>query len=173
MKLATDDFTLFGLPPRFTLERAAVDERWRALQASMHPDNVASASAAEQQAATQWAVRINEARERLKSPVQRAMLLCELRGVPMDAQAGRNAVPMAFLARQMSWRETLDESRDAAAVERLDAEVAAHERETLETLRVLLDEHGDTAGAAQLTWVLTYIARLRDAINERLEALDA
>jgi molecular chaperone HscB len=173
MNLSTDDFTLFGLPQRFALERAAVDERWRTLQATMHPDNMASASAAEQQAATQWAVRINEARERLKSPVQRAMLLCELRGVPMDAQAGRNAVPMAFLARQMSWRETLDEARDAAAVERLDAEVAAHERETLETLRVLLDERGDTAGAAQLTWVLTYIARLRDAINERLEALDA
>jgi molecular chaperone HscB len=173
MNLATDDFTLFGLPQRFALDCTAVDERWRALQASMHPDNVAHASAAEQQAATQWAVRINEARERLKSPVQRAMLLCELRGVPMDPQAGRGAVPMAFLARQMSWREALDEARDVAAVEHLDDEVAAHERETLESLRVMLDERNDLTVAAQLTWVLTYIARLREAINERLEALDA
>jgi molecular chaperone HscB len=173
MNLGTDDFTLFGLPQRFALDRAAVDERWRALQARMHPDNLASASAAEQQMATQWAVRINEARERLKSPVQRACVLCELRGVPMDAQSGRGAVPMAFLMRQMSWRETLDEARDAAAVERLDAEVAAQERETLESLRVLLDERDDVAAAAQQAWVLTYIARLREAINERLEALDA
>lgn len=173
MNLATDDFTLFGLPQRFALERAAVDERWRALQARMHPDNVASASTAEQQAATQWAVRINEARDRLRNPVQRAFVLCELRGVPMDAQSGRGAVPMAFLVRQMGWRETLDEARDAATVERLDAEVAAHERETLELLRVLLDEKSDTAAAAQQAWVLTYLVRLREAIDERLQALEA
>jgi molecular chaperone HscB len=172
MNLSTDDFTLFGVPQRFALDRAVVDERWRALQACMHPDNLAGASAAEQQAATQWAVRINEARERLKNPVQRAGMLCELRGVPMDAQSGRGAVPMAFLMRQMSWRETLDEARDAVAVERLDAEVAAQERETLESLRVLLDERDDVAAAAQQAWVLSYIARLREAIAERLEALD-
>jgi molecular chaperone HscB len=172
MNLSTDDFTLFGLPQRFALDRAVVDERWRALQACMHPDNLAGASAAEQQAAMQWAVRINEARERLKNPVQRAGMLCELRGVPMDAQSGRGAVPMAFLMRQMSWRETLDEARDVVAVERLDAEVAAQERETLESLRVLLDERDDVAAAAQQAWVLSYIARLREAIAERLEALD-
>jgi molecular chaperone HscB len=172
MNLSTDDFTLFGLPQRFALDRAVVDERWRALQACMHPDNLAGASAAEQQAAMQWAVRINEARERLKNPVQRAGVLCELRGVPMDAQSGRGAVPMAFLMRQMSWRETLDEARDVVAVERLDAEVAAQERETLESLRVLLDERDDVAAAAQQAWVLSYIARLREAIAERLEALD-
>jgi molecular chaperone HscB len=173
MNLATDDFTLFGLPQRFALERAVVDQRWRALQARLHPDTVASAGAAEQQVATQWAVRLNEARERLNEPVKRAMLLCTLRGVPMDADAGRGAVPMAFLMRQMQWRETLEQARDVQAVEHLDDEVAAHERETLESLRVLLDERDDVPAAAQLTWVLSYIARLREAINLRLEALDA
>ncbi|NML16149.1 Fe-S protein assembly co-chaperone HscB [Azohydromonas caseinilytica] len=173
MNLAMDDFTLFGLPQRFALDRAAVDERWRTLQARMHPDHVANASAAEQQAATQWAVRINEARERLGNPVQRAFLLCELRGVPMDAQAGRGAVPLVFLARQMAWREALDEARDVQAVERLDAEVAAHERETLESLHVLLDERDDAVAAAQLAWVLSYVVRLREAIASRLEALEA
>ena len=123
--------------------------------------------------ATQWAVRINEARDRLKNPVQRAFLLCELRGVPMDAQSGRGAVPMAFLVRQMGWRETLDEARDAQAVERLDAEVAAQERETLELLRVLLDQRDDPAAAAQQAWVLSYLVRLREAIDQRLEALEA
>jgi molecular chaperone HscB len=172
MNLASDDFTLFGLPQRFALERAEVDARWRSLQGAMHPDNLAAAGAAEQQAAMQWAMRLNEARERLNSPVQRAMLLCTLRGVPMDASSGRSAVPMAFLARQMGWREALDEARDAAALQRLDDEVAAHERETLEALRVLLDEGGDTAAAAQLTWVLSYVARLREAIGQRLEALE-
>ena len=34
MKLDDDDFTLFGLPQRFALDRAALDARWRALQAA-------------------------------------------------------------------------------------------------------------------------------------------
>ena len=38
MKLQDDDFTLFGLPPRFALDRAALDDCWRALQARVHPD---------------------------------------------------------------------------------------------------------------------------------------
>jgi molecular chaperone HscB len=80
---------------------------------------------------------------------------------------------MAFLVRQMGWRETLDEARDAQAVERLDAEVAAQERETLELLRVLLDQRDDPAAAAQQAWVLSYLVRLREAIDQRLEALEA
>ena len=30
MKLDDDDFTLFGLPPGHALDRAALDDRWRA-----------------------------------------------------------------------------------------------------------------------------------------------
>ena len=32
MNLQDDDFTLFGLPAQFALDRSALDERWRQLQ---------------------------------------------------------------------------------------------------------------------------------------------
>ena len=38
MKLASDDFELFGVPRRFEQDRAQLDARWRALQAEVHPD---------------------------------------------------------------------------------------------------------------------------------------
>ncbi|MDH4061074.1 MAG: co-chaperone HscB, partial [Aquincola sp.] len=46
MNLADNDFTLFGLPERFALDRADLDARWRELQSSVHPDRFAGEGAA-------------------------------------------------------------------------------------------------------------------------------
>jgi molecular chaperone HscB len=48
MKLDDDDFTLFGLPPRTRSTAAALDQRWRQLQAEVHPDRFAAEGAAAQ-----------------------------------------------------------------------------------------------------------------------------
>src|SRR5213592_2986294 len=118
--LASTDFELFDTAPRFTQDRAALDARWRALQAEVHPDRFAAEGAAAQRIAMQWAVRVNEAYQRLKDPVARAAYLCEMRGVAIDAERN-TAMPAAFLMQQMQWREALDDANGAAEVQRLDA----------------------------------------------------
>ena len=172
MHLADDDFTLFGLPQRFALDRAALDACWRALQARVHPDRFASEGAAAQRLAMQWAVRVNEAYQRLKDPLKRGAYLCELRGVPIEAE-NNTAMPTAFLMQQMGWREDLDDARDAAAVEQLEQAVASDEAGKLAELGRSLDELADTAAAAQQVRALMFVARFRADINRRLEALDA
>lgn len=172
MKLDDDDFALFGLPRRFAVDRAALDGRWRALQAEVHPDRFAAAGAAAQRLAMQWAVRVNEAYRRLKDPVARGAYLCELAGVPIDAQSN-TAMPVAFLHEQMAWREALDDAADTGAVEALDAEVAARERAMQVELARLLDESADAVAAARQVRSLMFVARFRDDIHRRLEALDA
>ena len=57
----------------------------------------------------QWAVRVNEAYQRLKDPLKRAAYLCELHGAPIDAE-NNTAMPADFLMQQMEWREALDEA---------------------------------------------------------------
>jgi molecular chaperone HscB len=170
VKLSDDDFTLFGLPQRFALDRTELDERWRALQAKAHPDRFAAEGTASQRLAMQWAVRINEAHQRLKDPLKRARVLCELRGVPLDMESN-TAMPGAFLVQQMAWREGLEAADGVAEVRAIDDEVAAHERRMLDELRVLLDERHDTPAAAQQVRALMFIARFRDDIDRRLEAL--
>ena len=172
MKLNDDDFTLFGLPQRFALDRAALDDCWRALQARVHPDRFVGEGAAAQRIAMQWAVRVNEAYQRLKSPLQRGAYLCELRGAPIQAE-NNTAMPTSFLMQQMAWREALDDAADAAAVERLDDEVAADENALLAELGRTLDELGDAPAAAQQVRALMFVARFRSDIARRLEALDA
>ncbi len=175
-RLTDNDFVLFGLPEAQALDRARLDERRRALQAEVHPDRFAAQGAAAQRLAMQWAVRVNEAHARLKDPLKRAAYLCELRGVPIDAERN-TAMPAAFLMRQMQWREALDEAAaadDAAtAIEVLDEEVARDERIGLARLEQLLDTAGDTTTAAAEVRALMFVARFREDIARRLEALDA
>ncbi len=178
MNLSDDDFTLFGLPQRFAQERDALDGRWRALQAQVHPDRFAADGAAAQRRAMQWSVRVNEAYARLRDPLRRAAYLCELRGAPIEAESN-TAMPPAFLMQQMAWREALDEAPDIATVERLDADVRQVEAEQLATLQRLLDgDDGSGAGAnaaaaAAQVRALMFILRFRADLERRLDAADA
>jgi molecular chaperone HscB len=172
MTLDDDDFTLFGLPERYALDTAALDARWRALQAEVHPDRFTADGAAAQRVAMQWAVRVNEAYRRLKDPLKRAAYLCERRGVPIDAE-NNTAMPAGFLVQQMAWREALEDAGAAAAVEALEADVRRHERERLAELAWTLDEAGDAAAAAAQVRALMFVARFRHDVERRLEALEA
>ncbi|MEW6705924.1 MAG: Fe-S protein assembly co-chaperone HscB [Pseudomonadota bacterium] len=170
MKLDDDDFTLFGLPRRFALDRAQLDDCWRALQAKVHPDRFASEGASAQRLAMQWAVRVNEAYQRLKDPLKRATLLCELGGAPIQAESN-TAMPPAFLMQQMEWRESLEAAKTLEQVEALDEQIAEHERVVFERVRQALDERHDPVAAAQLVRALMFVARFRSDIDHRLEAL--
>jgi molecular chaperone HscB len=116
-------------------------------------------------------VRVNAAYQRLKDPLKRGAYLCELRGVPIQAE-NNTAMPGDFLMQQMAWREALDEAADAEAVEALDDTVAAQEASMLAQLSDTLDVQGDTAAAAQQVRALMFVARFRDDIARRLSALD-
>lgn len=171
MKLDDTDFALFGLPLQHGLDRAALDERWRELQAQVHPDRFAGEDVAAQRLAMQRTLRVNEAYQRLKDPVRRAAYLCALRGVPVDAERN-TAMPPAFLMKQLGWREALDDAGNLAEVERLDQQVALGECELLAELTTCMDERGDTTGAAAQVRALMFVQRLRQDIERRRDTMD-
>ena len=169
MSFDDDDFKLFGVPARQCQDRAALDARWRALQAEVHPDRFAAESAAAKRVAMQWSVRVNEAYQRLKDPLRRAAYLCELRGAPVDAESN-TAMPADFLMRQMQWREALDDAATAADVQVLDAAIGAERTALYAALDRTLDDAGDAAAAAQQVRALMFVERFRDDVDRRLEA---
>ena len=170
MNLASTDFELFDIAPRFALDSGALDARWRALQGEVHPDKFAAQGAAAQRVAMQWAVRVNEAYQRLKDPVKRAAYLCELNGAPIEAE-NNTAMPTAFLTQQMEWREALDEAGAVAQVEALADAVVTHRRTALTELQSTLDERRDFAAAAQQVRALMFVERFVLDLDQRLEAL--
>ena len=166
--LQVNDFELFELPQQFALDRAQLDDRWKAMQREAHPDRFASEGAAAQRVAMQWSVRINEGYQRLKDPLKRAAYLCELRGAPVNAESN-TAMPPAFLMQQMEWRETLDDTQDAGALEELADEVAAERRRVQDSLGQLLDEAGDAQAAVGQVRALMFIERFAAEVDAKLD----
>jgi molecular chaperone HscB len=170
MNLGSDDFELFGFERRFALDRTLLDERRRALQAQTHPDKFAAEGAAAQRIALQWAVRVNEAYERLKDPLRRAAYLCELRGQSIDAETN-TAMPAEFLVQQMEWREALDEARRTEQIRFLAEQLDAQRIAAVKRLETLLDVQGDAASAAREVRALMFLERFGADVDGRLEAL--
>ena len=170
MNLQSNDFELFGLTERFAQERSALDARWKSLQAQAHPDKFAAQGGAAQRLAMQWSVRINEAYQRLKNPLQRAAYLCELHGAPIQAHSNTAMAP-AFLMQQIEWREALDDARKLADLETLAASVDSTYQDLLRQCAHVLDEQQDYAAAVPLVRSLMFIEKFRHDLDARFDAL--
>jgi molecular chaperone HscB len=168
-------FMLFGLPASFAVDGRALEDAYKRVQAQIHPDRFASATAAERRAAMQWAARANEAFQTLRSPLRRAAYLCELNGSPIEAESN-TAMPGAFLAQQMRWREDLDEVRastDRAGLQALTKDVDALRATTLKQLEVTLDQEHDFRAAAALVRQLMFIEKFGDELAAVVETTAA
>ncbi len=170
MNLQSNDFELFGLTEQFAQERSALDSRWKSLQAQAHPDKFAAQGGAAQRLAMQWSVRINEAYQRLKNPLQRAAYLCELHGAPIQAHSNTAMAP-AFLMQQIDWREALDDARKLADLETLAASVDSTQQDLLRQCAQVLDEQQDYAAAVPLVRSLMFIEKFRHDLDARFDAL--
>lgn len=166
MNLQSNDFELFDLPMAFALDRGALDARWKDLQREVHPDRHAAADAQTQRQAMQWSVRINEAYQRLKDPLQRAAYLCELNGAPIQAE-NNTAMPPAFLMQQMEWREALDDAEDAGALQALACEVQQASSDALQEVTAAIDTQQDMLAAAALVRRMMFIQKFAQEVRQR------
>lgn len=171
MNLQSDDFELMGLPRQFALDRALLDERWKALQKQAHPDRFAGEGGVAQRVAMQWSVRINEAYQRLKHPLKRAAYLCELFGVPVRAE-DNTSMPATFLMQQMEWREALDEASTESDIDDLAQEVATVRCSMLQKCEQLLHSLAGAKEAVQTVRSLMFVDRFVQDIERRREQLE-
>ena len=168
--LQSNDFELFELPVQFAQDSAAIDARWKELQREAHPDKFAAQGVAAQRLAMQWSVRINEAYQRLKNPLKRAMYLCELHGAPIEAESN-TAMPTDFLMQQMQWREALDEADGVEDLDEIASQATSSKREQLSKIEQLLDADKDFPAAAQQVRGLMFIERFAGEVDARIDAL--
>ena len=171
MNLQDDDFTLFGVPQQFAQDRTHLNERWKALQREAHPDKFAAWGHAAQRVALQMSARINQAHDRLKDPLKRAAYLCELRGVPIDAERN-TAMAGPFLMLQMAWREELEEAKTEQNVQKIAESSSIHALLLLQQIEQLLDsEPADLVGAAARVREGMFIAKFQLDLHRALDRL--
>ena len=170
MNLQSTDFELFGIPAQFAQDRSQLDTRWKELQREAHPDKFSAQGAAAQRVAMQWSVRINEAYQRLKSPLRRASYLCELHGAPINAE-NNTAMPTDFLMQQMAWREALDDAKTLENYDEIASEALQAGRKQLLKIEQSIDADKNFPDAAKQVRSLMFIERFASEVDARIDQL--
>jgi molecular chaperone HscB len=164
-------FELFGLAPAFSLESDRLERSYREIQSRVHPDRFAHAGDAERRASLQWTTRVNEAYRTLKDPVQRARHLLELHGVDVAFETD-TAMPPEFLMQQMELRETLENAKDAAALDALRTGLTEQSQALQKSIAEAIDVKKDYAGAAGLVRKLQFLDKLDSEIDAAYESVE-
>ena len=175
MDFNADYFSLFQLPRTFRQDISALDNRFREVQAQVHPDKFVQAGDAERRLSLQWATRANEAYQTLKKPLARAQYLLSLAGHDVEGE-NNNAMPPEFLMEQMEWREAVAEARIAREVgelEQLHHRVKERMANRYEQLAELLDDQKDFSTASDRVRRLMFLEKLLFDIDDAMAALEA
>ena len=163
-------FALFDLPVVFQVDSALLNERYLALQKSLHPDNFSAASAQEQRLAIQKSAEINDALRILKDPIARADSIIALNTGETENPEEKSNNDIDFLMQQMEWRETLENIENRKDTDELTAfaqEINQIRHAILSELSTALDaQQWDIARA--ITDKLRFIKKLQTEI-ERVE----
>ena len=163
-------FALFDLPVAFQVDSALLNERYLALQKSLHPDNFSAASAQEQRLAMQKSAEINDALRILKDPITRADSIIAINTGETENPEEKSNNDIDFLMQQMEWRETLENIENRKDTDELTAfaqEINQIRHAILSELSTALDaQQWDIARA--ITDKLRFIKKLQTEI-ERVE----
>jgi len=163
-------FALFDLPVVFQVDSALLNERYLALQKSLHPDNFSAASAQEQRLAIQKSAEINDALRILKDPITRADSIIAINTGETENPEEKSNKDIGFLMQQMEWRETLENIENRKDTDELTAfaqEINQIRHAILSELSTALDtQQWDIAQA--ITDKLRFIKKLQTEI-ERVE----
>lgn len=165
--LADDHFSLFGLPERYALDLDALTLAWRDVAARVHPDRFATASAPERRVAMQWSSRANEAYRTLRDPLERARYMCERAGVDLQTETN-TAMSGEFLMQQMTWREMLDDARQARDVDAFDAlenELEQARAQLARSLTDLIDNQRDFARAGEQVREWMFVEKMAQSLS--------
>ena len=163
-------FALFDLPVAFQVDSALLNERYLALQKSLHPDNFSATSAQEQRLAIQKSAEINDALRILKDPIARADSIIALNTGETENPEEKSNNDIDFLMQQMEWRETLENIENRQDTDELTAftqEINQIRHAILSELSTALDAQQWNIARA-ITDKLRFIKKLQAEI-ERVE----
>jgi molecular chaperone HscB len=169
---SSSHFDLLGLTEQFDVPGDALQAAYRAQAVAWHPDQFASAPAAERVAARQRSMAINDAYQTLRSPIARAEYLLARRGVTIGDN--ERVDDLELLQWILERREELSEARagkQAGDLERLEKTMKAREQALIATLSPGF-QAGDLAALKRTLIELRYVGRYLEECVAALEQLE-
>ncbi|MDB4986776.1 MAG: putative co-chaperone Hsc20 [Myxococcaceae bacterium] len=159
-----DAFDVLGLTPLFDLDTKVIEQRYRDLQRTLHPDKFMQASASERRASLSRAVSVNEAYRVLRDELKRAEALFVRYGGQSGESANKTADP-ELLMEVMELREELASTKrggeaSASARARLGEDVQRKNQTATEQLRTAFAALS-SSGASALDDAARALSRMR------------
>ena len=173
MQFAKDHFSIFGLPERYDINVADLAQRYRELQKEVHPDKYANSTEKERDLAVRYASLINQAYDVLKSPLERAKYLLQLRGYNLISET-HTMKDNEFLMRQLELRETLENIRNEKEPEIALDKIASNVADSIDSYQQLFSEQlGTNQIEAAINTVnkMQFMVKFSDEINRLEEEL--
>ncbi|SFR45528.1 molecular chaperone HscB [Pseudidiomarina maritima] len=162
-------FELFDMPAAFNLDAAELQQRYRKLQQTLHPDRFANGSERDKLMAVQRTAQLNDAYQTLRSPLSRAEYLLELRGLELAHEQTTLQDP-EFLMAQMEWRERIAEVDDWESLDAAYKDLQEQMRDLQSELEQQLNSD-DNENAANSVRKLKFMHKLHhelEQIEERI-----
>ncbi|ALC43936.1 l-3-72Do [Drosophila busckii] len=114
-------FELLSFPTKFTMQQQELTQRFRQLQARVHPDKYSNKSDREQSNSADWSSLINKAYKTLATPMERGQYMLQLEGEQMPQD--NSALNKEFLMDMMERNEEVEDAEDAATLQQLNVQL--------------------------------------------------
>ena len=160
-----DEFQRLGMKPDFDLDPKELEKRYFSFQRTFHPDRFATKTSREKQLSLQHATDLNEAYDRLKTPLSRAEALLEAKGAEKKDHAHTESDP-ELLMEAMESREALADAETAEEVAELEARTRLDVELSEEALSVAFSAD-DLEGASGIVTRLKYLLKLLQEIRRK------
>ncbi|GFH16649.1 putative Co-chaperone protein hscB like protein [Haematococcus lacustris] len=151
----------------FDVSLAKLDQQYKLLQWSLHPDKVVSRKPDEQVIAAEQAALVNHAYTVLKKPLYRANYLLAQHGIMVGKQAEGTIDDQELLMEVLEAREEVDSTEDSSQLRALLAGNRDKQARVVAQLSAAF-KAAALKEAASLTTQLTYLVRLEEDIVAKL-----
>ncbi|KAH8416296.1 hypothetical protein KR222_003660 [Zaprionus bogoriensis] len=161
-------FELLQFPAKFALQSQELTQRFRQLQARVHPDKYSNKTPREQTNSADWSSLINKAYKTLATPVERGQYMLQLAGDQMPQD--NSALNTAFLMDMMERNEQVEEAADSAALDALSSQLSKE----LEAKAEQLTRHFEAKDlpAVKATLVeMKYLLSIQSSIKKKQQQL--
>jgi molecular chaperone HscB len=152
-------FELLGFPPRYALDLGELENHYRRVQSSVHPDRFVGKSTQDQIIAAGYAVKLSEAYQTLKDPVKRAAELLKAKGTPVPGDNGQTVQHPTLLMDMIQGREDLEACETEKELMIFEKKLS----ERLDAVKTAFDSSPDALSSLYLEFV--YLRKILEEIN--------
>lgn len=160
-------FELLHLPVDFDIDLTVLNENYRQLQKTVHPDNFAMGSDTQRRLAMEQTTDLNQALQTLRHPLKRAQYLLQLQGVnPQEVLH----LAEDFLFEQLTLRETLAEINNFTDLNVFLADLEKKIQNLLDEFKHFY-QHQQLSAAQQTVDKLQFLYKLHEQAMQLEETL--